>query len=79
MKISELRTALGINYSDLEFQYHGKPCGVTSTVHHSKPSFQAWCGDELREYHNVDAVMADRFYDGKTLVELLDEDVPFYF
>lgn len=58
--------------NDIEFTYKGKPAGITSTVNNYKPTFQAWFGDNIKEYSKVEDVMNDKFYDGKSLLDLLD-------
>ena len=79
MTLAEMRESLGVNYSDLSFSYHGKRAGVTSIVEDGWPTFTSWFGNAMKEYHNVDAVIADKFFDGKSLADLLAEGVEFWF
>ena len=45
---------------------------MTSEVHDSIPTFQIWYGSETKEYDNVDDVIYDKFFDGKSIKDLLD-------
>ncbi|APU71000.1 hypothetical protein IV63_GL000750 [Companilactobacillus crustorum] len=35
-------------------------------------TFQAWSGDKNKDYKNIDELMTDKFYSGKSLSELID-------
>ena len=58
---------------DIYFTYNGKPCGLCSEVYNSIFYFQAWCGKEIKEYGsaNIETVISDPFFDGKSITELL--------
>lgn len=70
MKLNDLRNLLLTGYNDIDFVVNSKQSGVFSNVHNSKLSFQAWCGDRTKEYDNVDSLMIDEFFDGKSLLYL---------
>jgi hypothetical protein len=70
MSINELRQILSDDYSDVSFVYKGKNCGITSEVHDYVPKYEAWFGEHIKEYDNVDKLLIDNFYDGKSLIEL---------
>ena len=57
--------------NDVLFTYNGKASGVTSTVVNYVPTFQVWHGDETKEYDNIDDVMDDKFYSGKSISDLI--------
>lgn len=59
--------------NDVVFVYNGKKSGVTSEVEDSVPTFQAWHGNEVKEYSTVDDVMSDPFYSGKSLNDLINK------
>lgn len=63
---------------DVFFTYNGKKSGITSTVENSIPTFQVWYGEKTKEYKDIDSVMSDNFFDGKSLDEL-SETVNFSF
>lgn len=58
--------------NDVLFVYNGKKSGITSEVHDSVPTFQVWHGSNIKEYSDVDALMSDKFFGGKSVNELLD-------
>ena len=60
--------------NDVTFVYNNKKCGICSEVKSSIFSFQAWCGKEIKEYKqsNLQTVMEDKFFDGKSINELLN-------
>lgn len=70
MKPMELKTIIEECCNDVSFVYNGKQSGVTSEVLNSIPKFQSWYGDQTKEYENVDDVMADKFFGGKSLIDL---------
>lgn len=57
--------------NDVLFTYKGKASGVTSTVNNYRKTFQVWHGNDVKEYDDVDDVMNDKFYSGKSLAELI--------
>lgn len=62
-------------YCGVIFTYHGKPCGLTCEVYDSVAYWQAWCGDMTKEYEggtSASEVLADPFFDGKSVNELAD-------
>lgn len=73
MNKDELRRILSECCNDISFSYKGLPSGVTSEVHNYVPTYQVWHGDDVKEYDNVDEVMNDKFYSGKSLNELAGE------
>ena len=70
MKANNLRDILSDCCNDVTFQYNGMDSGITVEVHDYIPVFQAWNGEKTKEYDNVDDVMNDKFYSGKSLVDL---------
>ena len=73
MNTAELRQIIKEAYNDVVFVYNEKQSGVTSEVCNSIPTFQVWYGEYIKEYSNIDDLMTDKFYDGKSLDELIDE------
>ena len=59
--------------NDVTFSYNNKKCGICSEVKNYIFSFQAWCGEKIKEYGktNIETVMQDKFFDGKSIDELL--------
>ena len=71
MSESELKDIIADCCNDGIFAYNGKKSGVTSEVKDHVPTFQAWHGSEVKEYNNVDDVMNDKFYSGKSIIDLI--------
>lgn len=78
MTIQKLKNIIADCCNDVLFTYNGKKSGVTSEVHDSIPTFQVWHGSETKEYDNVDDVVNDKFYSGKSIKDLLP-DIEFSF
>jgi len=57
--------------NDVVFSYNGKPSGVTSEVYNSVPVFQVWHGSETKDYTDVDMLIKDKFFSGKSLMDLV--------
>ena len=78
MKKGELKQIIADCCNDIVFSYNNMPSGVTSKVRDYVPTFQAWHGEEVKEYGSIDDVMNDPFYSGKSLnniAEKIDIDV----
>lgn len=73
MNSNKLRKIISECCNDIVFFYQGKPSGITSEVHNFVPTFQVWHGDEIKEYDNIDDVMTDTFYSGKSLTDIAKE------
>ena len=80
MNKNELRKIISDCCNDVWFVYNGKKSGITSEVKNYVPKFQAWHGDSIKYYDNVNDVMNDDFYSGKSLAELIDskEDIDLF-
>lgn len=72
MSADELRRELIYEWNDVEFIYNGKRSGVTSEVYDSIPTFSVWYGEKEKEYSDIDEVMSDKFFDGKSLAEIAE-------
>lgn len=71
MTRSELEKTISDCCNDVSFTYNGVPSGVTSEVHDYIPTFHAWYGEKIRAYNNIEDVMSDEFYGGKSLNDLV--------
>lgn len=72
MTISRLKAILTDCCNDIIFMYKGVQSGITVTVHDYVPTYQVWFGDKIKEYDEVDSVVNDKFYGGKSLSELVN-------
>ena len=73
MNKDELRQILSECCNDISFSYRGLLSGVTVEVYSYVSTYQAWHGDDIKEYDNMDKVMNDKFYSGKSLNDLVKE------
>lgn len=73
MSSDEIKKIIGECCNDVIFSYHGKASGVTSEVKDYIPVFQAWHGDEIRQYDDIEDVMTDCFYSGYSLNDIADD------
>lgn len=73
MKKDELKQIIADCCNDIVFSYNNKPSGITSEVVDYIPTFQAWHGEDTREYGSIDDVMNDPFYSGKSLNDLAEK------
>ena len=71
MNKAELKEIIAACCNDIVFIYNHKKSGVTSEVHDSIPTFQVWYGEDTKEYFDVETVMEDRFFGGKSLNDLV--------
>ena len=78
MTQQKLKNIIADCCNDVIFTYNSKKSGITAEVHNSIPTFQVWHGSETKEYDNVDDVMNDKFYSGKSINDLVN-DIEFMF
>uniref|UniRef100_UPI0006D10384 hypothetical protein n=1 Tax=Clostridium sp. NkU-1 TaxID=1095009 RepID=UPI0006D10384 len=72
MKKDDVKRIIADCCNDIVFSYNNVPSGITSEVENGIPTFQAWHGEDIKEYGNIDDVMSDPFYGGKSLNELAE-------
>lgn len=74
----DLIEVLGSCYSDLEFTYQGKKCGVIPKVEDSVPSYLAWYGNDEKIYKDLNSLLHDSFFGGKSLIDLIGKTNYFF-
>ncbi|WP_312503955.1 hypothetical protein [Lacrimispora sp.] len=72
MKKDDLKQIIADCCNDIVFSYNNVPSGITSEVENRIPTFQAWHGEDIKEYGSIDDVMNDPFYSGKSLNDLAE-------
>lgn len=78
MKKNEIKQIISECCNDLVFTYKGKKAFITSTVRDYIPTFEVTYGNDVKQYANVNDVMSDKFYSGKSISDLADaENVEF--
>lgn len=71
MSKSELKTIISECVNDVIFTYNKKRSGITSEVNNSVPTFQVWHGSETKEYADIDELLNDKFFSGKSVNDLV--------
>lgn len=71
MKKDNLKQIISECCNDILFNYNGLDSGITAEVANYVPRFQAWHGEKIKEYKSVDDVINDKFYSGKSLIDLI--------
>lgn len=72
MTVKELKRHIIDDANDIYFMYHGKNCGIEQTVRKSVATYDIWCGKETKQHQNLNELLSDKFFDGKSISELLD-------
>jgi hypothetical protein len=73
MKIADLKDIISQCVNDVLFSYNGKDSGITSEVHDYTPTFHMWYGEKIKDFHGVDELVNDKFFDGKSISDLVTE------
>ncbi len=58
---------------EVVFVYNGKNCGIFFTIENGVWDFDLCYGDELKNFNDLDILLADKYFDGKSVEDLLDE------
>ena len=72
MKKDEIKKIISECCNDLIFIYDNKNAIITSTVSNYVPTFEATYNGKSKKYNDVDDVMSDKFYNGKSVSDLSD-------
>ena len=72
MNIEQLKFKIIDEMCGYTFTYKGEPCGMEPIVESGVFTFGAWSGDKNKDYTDIDELMTDKFYSGKSLTELID-------
>lgn len=72
MTLGDLKSIIVDCCNDILFTYNGIKSGITSDVDEYIPTFRAWHGDCTKDYFSVDELLHDKFFSGKSLIELID-------
>jgi len=74
MTIDDLKEKILNEGCGYTFTYNDNPCGMEPTVENGVFTFGAWSGDKNKDYKDIDELMTDEFYSGKSITELLNND-----
>ena len=73
MSIEKLKDLILPCVNDVYFVFNGKNCGVSSQVNDYIPIYECWYGDTIKEYSNVDDLINDLFFDGKSIADIIQD------
>jgi len=72
MNIDQLKAKILDDGSGFTFTYNGNPCGMEPDVKNSVFVYDAWCGENNKYYYNIDDLMNDKFFGGKSMAQLIN-------
>lgn len=70
MKVEQIKDRINELCSVVTFDYNEKSCGVDPF---SNDNFDMWYGKKTQNVKSIDEVMNDKFFDGKSLTEIIDK------
>ena len=73
MSIEKLKNLILSCVNDVYFVFNGKKCGVSSQVDDYVPTYECWYGDKIKEYSNVDDLLNDLFFDGRSITDIIQD------
>ena len=73
MSIEQLKDLILSCVNDVYFIFNGRECGVSSQVNNYVPVYECWYGDKIKEYSNVDDLLGDLFFDGRSIVDIIQD------
>lgn len=74
MTIAELKEFI-IEGNDFYFSYNGKEAGVELTVTDYKYTFDAYFDDFTKQYTDLDTMLNDPIFDGRSVIDLLENNL----
>lgn len=72
MTIPELKNVVMDNFNEVSFSYNNKKCGILLNADNEVIKFLAFCGESEKEYQDFDKLIADSFFDGKSILEIIN-------
>jgi hypothetical protein len=72
MTADDFRKAVTWDANDIYFTYKGKNCGFESEFDESFEKYLIWYGDKDKEYGNFEDALTDKFFDGKSIAEIIN-------
>lgn len=73
MSKKEFLEELITNWNEPTFEYKNKPCGIKLAALNGNYTFTMWYGDNAKKYSDVDELMSDKFFNGRSLDDILSE------
>lgn len=72
MTVEELKAKILDDGSGFTFIYNGKMSGMEPDSKNKQTYYPAWYGDKNKDFNDLDDLMTDHFFGGKSLSELID-------
>ena len=72
MTIANLRENIVDCANEMHFVYNGKRCGLDQEIRDSIPAYEIWCENELKMHYDFGELLQDKFFDGKSIMDLLN-------
>lgn len=57
-------------YQIATFLYNNKKCGIEPETHNSVTTYCMWYGNSWKDYGDINQLMSDGFFDGKSLNDI---------
>ena len=73
MTAKELCDTITDSYCDVIFSYNGLRSGIEPEVHKSIPIFHVWHGEDAKDYSDINTLISDKFFSGKSLNEIAEK------
>ncbi|UPQ86073.1 hypothetical protein M0R79_01475 [Ignavigranum ruoffiae] len=70
----KLRNSIYNPLDTITFEYAGKSAGVDTLVTNYKRTYTVWFGDFYEDLDDIDIVMNKKFFDGKSLNDLCEDE-----
>ena len=70
MSVADLRNIISGCCNDVIFTYNGQLSGITAVVVEYVPTFQVWHGSSTKEYKDINTLITDKFFSGKSINDL---------
>lgn len=74
MNIDQLKFKILDEGCGYTFTYNDNPCGMEPTVENGVFTFYAWTGEKNKDYTDIDELMTDKFYSGKSITRLFNNN-----
>lgn len=71
MTIGKLKQLVVDEANDFYFSYKNMRAGIENTFTNGRIIYNVWWGDKEKQYSSFYDVVTDKFYDGKSIMELL--------
>lgn len=73
MNIEKLKAIISNCVNDIVFTFNDEKCGITSQVSNYIPIYECWYGNNVKEFTDVDKLISDTFFEGKSLKEIINQ------